>query len=588
MTLGCVVTSTAVRLQEDARSEREPGMSFSTRTIALSPVATLLAIAVLTPVLNASAPSSAEPNSSSKQAATAELESDDIFDLVAAEPLDEAPVAAPAKAPARQAPLRRSRGPANPFAKPPVRKPSQQANVHETKPVARQLAPIGPVAEQDVFTLLGGRKRSPAPQNPIKAKPVEPAAKEPQKLDKVLPPFGCQTQPKDKPACDASCSKKTCTATASCRSSCPDARPSACPGACPAPPRVAVSPLTGAEVVEITDEPSTNVEPQTDSFDVGQMLSGSTFSPEVDDSAASQVPATLPAPVASEHVSAGATSAEPMSAEPVETKAATPDAIAPKAEQPLDPQAETANSQGIAPLAEVEYRAAPGDTTRAATADYAAPGLPTNDVFLLVTGDDGQPSYDSWRVAAKQTEQPRESDAANQGAAGSKKKPPARPAPKLVSIFETTVDLTPRTQMIDGEETSAERPADMAVRRYGDYAGASVGGNEWVRFAVQDYLWASPAMRHKPLYFEQPNLERYGNHVGGTCLASVAATGHFVGSVLSLPYQIGAQPPRECVYTLGVYRPGSCNPHYFHASPISCKGMLTQGAAVTGLVFLFP
>ncbi|MEM8864143.1 MAG: hypothetical protein AAGF31_01195 [Planctomycetota bacterium] len=163
-----------------------------------------------------------------------------------------------------------------------------------------------------------------------------------------------------------------------------------------------------------------------------------------------------------------------------------------------------------------------------------------------------------------------------------------RPLPELNPIESVSVDLTPKPETIDGEQTSTELPPNLARQQFGSYAEATQGGNEWVRFAVQDYLWNSPASRHKPLYFEQINLERYGSHMCGNCWASFAATGHFFGSALSLPYQLAAQPPRECIYTLGHYRPGNCNPHFVHLSRPRLKGFAAQGAAVAGFVLLFP
>lgn len=168
------------------------------------------------------------------------------------------------------------------------------------------------------------------------------------------------------------------------------------------------------------------------------------------------------------------------------------------------------------------------------------------------------------------------------------KKPAPRALPRLLSIHEASLDLTPKPQEIDTEQTDTKLPENLGEQQLGSYQAAAFAGNELVRHAAQDYLWMSPMMRHRPLYFEQPNLERYGSHFGGNCCASALATGHFLGRVLTLPYQVAAHPPSECVYTLGVYRPGSCNPHYLHASPISGRGMIAQAATVTGLVFLFP
>lgn len=69
------------------------------------------------------------------------------------------------------------------------------------------------------------------------------------------------------------------------------------------------------------------------------------------------------------------------------------------------------------------------------------------------------------------------------------------------------------------------------------------------------YTWASPAFAHRPLYFEQPNLERYG--LGHCRLIQPWTSGiHFYGSVLLMPLKVCIQHPRESVCTLGHWRPG--------------------------------
>ncbi|MEX2170647.1 MAG: hypothetical protein WD851_15130 [Pirellulales bacterium] len=106
------------------------------------------------------------------------------------------------------------------------------------------------------------------------------------------------------------------------------------------------------------------------------------------------------------------------------------------------------------------------------------------------------------------------------------------------------------------------------------------------------FAWAAPAVYHRPLYFEQPNVERYGHYVsvckGGNCLQSAVCAAHFFGTVPLLPYKIGADPCCERHYVLGAYRPGSCNPHQLVRPEVSCRGLALQGVAVTGLVFLIP
>jgi hypothetical protein len=78
-------------------------------------------------------------------------------------------------------------------------------------------------------------------------------------------------------------------------------------------------------------------------------------------------------------------------------------------------------------------------------------------------------------------------------------------------------------------------------------------------FTNESYVWISPVFYHKPLYFEQPNLERYGN---GThrWLQPIASSVHFFGTIPLMPYKMLTQHPCEKHYTLGNRRPGNCNP----------------------------
>lgn len=73
------------------------------------------------------------------------------------------------------------------------------------------------------------------------------------------------------------------------------------------------------------------------------------------------------------------------------------------------------------------------------------------------------------------------------------------------------------------------------------------------------YTWISPVFYHRPLYFEQPNLERYG--IGpARAVQPMLSSMHFFGTIPLIPYKALAQHPRERVYTLGQGRPGNCVP----------------------------
>ena len=107
------------------------------------------------------------------------------------------------------------------------------------------------------------------------------------------------------------------------------------------------------------------------------------------------------------------------------------------------------------------------------------------------------------------------------------------------------------------------------------------------RFASTTMTWKAAGYCHKPLYFEDWELERYG-HSRGMFIDPFIAGAHFFVTLPILPYKAGMQAPWECVYPLGYYRPGSCAPWTVPGVPYSPRGFAVQAATVTGLVFLLP
>ena len=101
------------------------------------------------------------------------------------------------------------------------------------------------------------------------------------------------------------------------------------------------------------------------------------------------------------------------------------------------------------------------------------------------------------------------------------------------------------------------------------------------------FTWKASGMCHKPLYFADERLERYG-HSWGPLLQPIISTGRFWLTIPILPYKMGVHPPNECIYTLGHYRPGSCTPYMIDPLPLSVRGALYQGAATVGAVMVLP
>lgn len=101
------------------------------------------------------------------------------------------------------------------------------------------------------------------------------------------------------------------------------------------------------------------------------------------------------------------------------------------------------------------------------------------------------------------------------------------------------------------------------------------------------YTWKSSSLCHKPLYFEELALERYG-HSKGPYVQPLYSAAHFFASLPALPYLMGLRPPKECVYALGHYRPGSCAPYLKYPIPISTRAALFQAGAVVGTAAVLP
>lgn len=106
-------------------------------------------------------------------------------------------------------------------------------------------------------------------------------------------------------------------------------------------------------------------------------------------------------------------------------------------------------------------------------------------------------------------------------------------------------------------------------------------------FVPSQVQWTASGLCHKPAYFEDPQLERYGHEVGPV-LQPLLSTAHFFGNVAILPYKMGIHPPNECQYSLGYIRPGNCAPYMMQPFPWSLRGAAAQAGFVTGAAALIP
>lgn len=106
-------------------------------------------------------------------------------------------------------------------------------------------------------------------------------------------------------------------------------------------------------------------------------------------------------------------------------------------------------------------------------------------------------------------------------------------------------------------------------------------------FACSTFTWKASALCHKPLYFEAVQMERYG-HTPGPVLETFGAGAHFFVNIALLPYHMGINPPGECQYALGYYRPGSCAPWMIPPFPLSLRGAALEAGAIFGVHAMIP
>lgn len=100
--------------------------------------------------------------------------------------------------------------------------------------------------------------------------------------------------------------------------------------------------------------------------------------------------------------------------------------------------------------------------------------------------------------------------------------------------------------LVEPVDLEGQRPVNVAGELQGAAAASIVVGSPFACAHPQRYTFC---FSHNPLYFEDANLERCG--VGhGLCQPAVSAA-QFLGRTALLPYSVIANPPCDCVTTLG-------------------------------------
>jgi hypothetical protein len=165
--------------------------------------------------------------------------------------------------------------------------------------------------------------------------------------------------------------------------------------------------------------------------------------------------------------------------------------------------------------------------------------------------------------------------------------PPTPPAPKSGAL-RPLGELVIQTRLPEG----GALPMDMSQQAHATALNGPgpVVPSAWVEqrpWMSYEFAWVASNMVHRPLYFEDLNLERYGNSACPALQPAISAA-RFAAELSVLPYQMTLHRPRECIYLLGYCRPGSKAPNLAYVPPLRLDAAAVEAAAITGAVFIIP
>ena len=136
----------------------------------------------------------------------------------------------------------------------------------------------------------------------------------------------------------------------------------------------------------------------------------------------------------------------------------------------------------------------------------------------------------------------------------------------------------------DTKTVELPRPEDKACQFLEVYSPSYYSTP--MRFGASRPMRNAYVSWHRPLYFEDPNLERCGQTSG--CLTTAVSAVHFATAIAFTPYLTAETHPTACVQSL----PDCPACHSFDCSAYwpgwSWKGAVAQAAAVTGIYFIVP
>ena len=97
---------------------------------------------------------------------------------------------------------------------------------------------------------------------------------------------------------------------------------------------------------------------------------------------------------------------------------------------------------------------------------------------------------------------------------------------------------------VDINSNATNMPSDYSGKLFADDSSSNFPGSFQSRLAA----WEAPNIRYQPLYFQDVSLERYG-YTKGPILQTIDSASYFGTSLILLPVNMVARPPRSLCYT---------------------------------------
>jgi hypothetical protein len=105
--------------------------------------------------------------------------------------------------------------------------------------------------------------------------------------------------------------------------------------------------------------------------------------------------------------------------------------------------------------------------------------------------------------------------------------------------------------------------------------------------SMTNFHWQATNFFHRPVYFEDVPLERYGQTCHAHLQPAISGAKFFL-TLPVLPYKVGVNCPWECVTSMGHVPPGTCAPCVRQTLPVEVDAGLLEATVAWALVFALP